>query len=314
MADVEQDKNVGNNSKLERDKEVIPEPQSREPGLSLTNRYSPELLARLGSLTSDVATVEWHHPSQEGEVQTVLVNIEQYHDSEGLEEKVGVEVADKAEKVQAQIAEILEAMKVDEIRLDGMSPEIAANYAERVTYLKQVGEQVEPLLEANPALKDPEAVTSLLRQRVMRQLSPDQVEVLEIVQRYQEVKVGMVEEAKYNKFVERAIDGKLRFSAGEDAELLESSLGLMKEDPCIEFDHPQFKDISDKREQHLVNQVGESGQKVDFVSMGSGHSLKEEVDTWNQQNPEKLITLVRVTPTATQIEAELKSGEEIHCE
>jgi len=43
-------------------------------------------------------------------------------------------------------------------------------------------------------------------------------------------------------------------------------------------------------------------------------SLKEEVDAWNQQNPDKLISLVRVTPAATRIETELRVGGKTHCE
>ncbi len=277
------------------------------------NRYSPELLARLGSLTTETATVEWHHPEQGGDIQTVLVNIEQYHDRADLADLVGVEVADKAEKVQAQIAEILEAMKVDKIRLDGMTPEIAAGYVERFNYIKEVGQYAEQVISANPELKDSEATAQLLRQGLMRGLTSEQIDLLKIVQRYQGVKESLAEDALYDKFIERAAQGKMEVLAGEDPELQKASTSLLKKEPCIEVDDPRFKEISDKREQHLVNLVGEGGGEVKFVSMGSSHVLKEEVHTWNENNPDKLITLVRVTPTATSIEAEVKQGEDIHC-
>ena len=153
----------------------------------------------------------------------------------------------------------------------------------------------------------------MLRQSVMRRFTPEQIELLTLVKRYQGVKESLAEDSLYDKFIERAAQGKMEVLAGEDPELQKATRELMKKDPCIVADDPSFKELSDKRDQHIVNLVGEGGEKVEFVSMGSAHELKEEVDAWNKKNPDKLITLVRVTPTATSIEAEVREDEDIQC-
>jgi hypothetical protein len=265
----------------------VKEPSNKISGLSASlENISPELATvvvrnAVTNVDKDVTPIH-------------LIHIIEAHP----EERFGKETENWAILVQGQVKQVIQHLEkspgLDEVFLDGLTPEALENYTKAKAYqakLESVVTDLQKEFGFSSAEEFRKAVT------VFAQDKPELSPILETFAELDSIKSFV---SSYEK--------KAGFSLGAqgifvprpepDSESIKKALELLNQHPETDALDPRLSSFFASREAALVNKVGNEGGSLACVVMGAAHFLQDDVQRWNEANPRRPILLVEIVPQA----------------
>ena len=251
-----------------------------------------KLQVALAKIPKSVATVK-AHPGAE-DAKRVFVVIREVHYSDQLPK----EIKESASRCQAQVYNVLKQLNAElgsiAVFKDGMDPEMAKNYQARIEHFYKHADLAKTLETQLGTSKSSE--TSALHQKFKGAGADEKIlNTLLFLEEYQSNRENLFAEAKNDAAINLALRRSIKMSGPEDAQLVEQTLQLAKENPLITIDDPRFEQLSDKREAHIMQTIGNSRDSVVISIFGGSHDFANDVEQWNKDNPKNKIRLIEVT-------------------
>ena len=286
---------------------------------NLPATMKPEkIVEALGNISQDIASVNWINGKPQKR-DRLLVVIQQMHNNGAIdldklklskEERADLEKQFKAvpqcqKEIEKIIRHFVDQGGLSKVHLENMDPKKATQYASYPEQLKKFSEFYEKyqvdLIKAGFPVRNSEETEKFIELAKAKKIPANFIEDLSRFRDYQALR-EIVEDTKKTDGTYRVVaEGKIKLIGPEDPILHQENLDYALAHPNTEIDKdPKAMALMNKRDVHYVKTAGQQKEAVYLIVLGKGHSLKDEVQAWNKQNPKNLIRLAEVIPKTVE--------------
>ena len=250
-------------------------PPTNDPTPS--NEIKVTIPAELGSLVHQVKVDNPH--------KIVFVVHEIHHNEDALSPEQAKVVDGFQDKVRAIVIELQKQVDIKSLFKDGMDKGIAESKAKEIKYLKEA----EAIPDYAFILSNKDA-----QDKVLSALRNGNQEQQDLANRLGYV-IELKELLKHDASFKLAYEGRLELKPAEETSLQKRSLELAYSDANA-LNTPEWKTLSEQREDYMLQQVVADPKLHQLIVAGHSHDFANNVQKYNQANPNQQIYLIEITP------------------